>query len=121
MEVGEFFQAHYMHWESGVLLRVTGELDIATAPLLHRAAADALTHRPRRFYLDLTKVIFCDTTGLFALRNLADHVQAAGARLYLTGLHPHLYRTISNHPHPPWTPPLPLTSPRLPHSRTTFQ
>ncbi len=45
------------------LLHVTGELDIATVPLLRSAVDKALAEQPARLLLDLTPTRFIDSTG----------------------------------------------------------
>ncbi len=49
------------------ILRVVGELDIATAPLLRTAVAEVLSARPARIVLDLSSVRFLGSAGLAAL------------------------------------------------------
>lgn len=67
-----------------VLLRVAGEIDVATAPLLRIAARDALAERPGQVHLHLGQVTFLDCAGLgvlIGLRNravLARSVIASG-------------------------------------------
>lgn len=48
-------------------LEVEGELDLATAPDLKWALADALDHGARTFVIDLTGVTFIDSTALGVL------------------------------------------------------
>ena len=69
------------HEEAGVrVLRVTGELDLATAPrLCARLDATRVGRRPR-LLVDLSDVEFCDSTGLRALLGAASEVRAHGGR-----------------------------------------
>jgi anti-sigma B factor antagonist len=69
------------HDESGVkVMKVAGELDIATAPrLCARLDATRAGRRPR-LLVDLTDVDFCDSTGLRALLGAASEVRAHGGR-----------------------------------------
>ncbi|MGW1616593.1 STAS domain-containing protein [Streptomyces sp. NPDC002285] len=84
-----------------VLLRLTGELDMATAPLVDRAVIVALAGNTKRFDLDLTGVAFCDGAGLSALQRLIDAVHSAHASFLLAGLHPHVHRTLTRLAAPP--------------------
>ncbi|MGW8358931.1 STAS domain-containing protein, partial [Streptomyces wedmorensis] len=86
-------QTHTMWDRETVELRLAGELDLATVPLLQQAAATALGTRPRRLRLDLTGLTFCDQTGLRALHRLTRQAHAAHISLRLTGIHPRLHRT----------------------------
>ena len=69
------------HEEAGIrVLRVAGELDIATAPrLCARLDATRVGRRPR-LLVDLSDVDFCDSTGLRALLGAASEVRAHGGR-----------------------------------------
>ncbi|MGW7200857.1 STAS domain-containing protein [Streptomyces chryseus] len=108
MRADELLQTH-THWHGNtVLLRLTGELDLATAPLMHRAATTALARRPQTLYLDLTGLTFCDGTGLRALNHLTHQTHTTHTNLHLTGLHPNLHRTLDLlKTTSPWTPPTP--------------
>ncbi|MGW9438081.1 STAS domain-containing protein [Streptomyces sp. NPDC055607] len=94
MRAEELLQAHITRCGGTVLLRLTGELDLATTRLLARAADAALASCPCHLLLDLTHLVFCDRTGLRALRRLAGQARSASADLRLTGLHPHLRRVF---------------------------
>jgi anti-sigma B factor antagonist len=64
----------------GLVVEVTGEVDIATAPRLR----EALEQRPAaggRLVVDLTGVTFMDSSGLGILLNLQRDVGDAGGRL----------------------------------------
>jgi anti-anti-sigma factor len=67
------------------LLRITGELDLATVGLLrcaiHRAAADY-----HHVQLDLRGVTFCDVVGATAIEQAQQQLQARGCRLTLHGV-----------------------------------
>ncbi|MFD9467522.1 STAS domain-containing protein [Streptomyces sp. NPDC060027] len=94
MRADELLQTHTLRYGETVLLRLTGELDLATAPLLHQALTTALAGHPRTLCLDLTSLTFCDGTGLRALNRLTHQVHTTHTSLHLTGLHPNLYRTL---------------------------
>jgi anti-sigma B factor antagonist len=69
------------HAEDGVhVIAATGELDLATAPLL---CARLDKRRHSRLLVDLTDVEFCDSTGLRAVLGAAPEVRANGGRFAL--------------------------------------
>ena len=72
-----------------------GELDLATAPLLHKHI-DALRagngqHRAL-VLLDLAEVTFCDSSGLRALLEILDRCHRVGTNLRLTNVPPSVHR-----------------------------
>ncbi|MFE0654151.1 STAS domain-containing protein [Streptomyces sp. NPDC059534] len=107
MRAEDLLQTHTVWYRDTVELLLTGELDLATVPLLHQAATTALNSHPRHLNLNLTGLTFCDQTGLRALRRLTHQAHDAHVSLHLTGLHPHLHRTLQHPPTPsPRTPPV---------------
>jgi anti-sigma B factor antagonist len=52
-----------------LVLRVAGELDLATAGALGEQVALALADRPAELVVDLAEVTFCDSSGIEALLN----------------------------------------------------
>ncbi|MFE9139483.1 STAS domain-containing protein [Streptomyces sp. NPDC007355] len=107
MRAEDLLQTHTVWYRDTAELHLTGELDLATAPLLLQAAATALSTRPRHLYLDLSGLTFCDHTGLRALHRLTHQAHDAHVTLRLTGLHPRLHRTLTQQQ----TPPSPRTPP----------
>ncbi len=82
------------------ILRVRGELDLATADRLWRLGRTAIGRKARCLLLDLAGLSFCDARGLSALVRIANAADAAGCRygliapqplvakiLRITGLH----------------------------------
>jgi anti-sigma B factor antagonist len=63
-------------------VRVTGELDIATAPQLKQTLAHA-EGRARRVVLDLRELTFMDTSGVHAIVDASARATAAGRLLVL--------------------------------------
>ncbi|MFD4571869.1 STAS domain-containing protein [Streptomyces sp. NPDC058417] len=56
-----------------VVLRVSGELDLVTAPVLRQRVHDEVAEGRHRLVLDLSEVHFCDSSGvgvLIAVRRL---------------------------------------------------
>ena len=85
------------------ILRVRGELDLATADSLYRRGRTAIRRHPRLLLLDLTGLSFCDASGLSAFVRIANEADAAGCgygliapqslvakMLRITGLHQRL-------------------------------
>ncbi|MFE9500871.1 STAS domain-containing protein, partial [Streptomyces collinus] len=71
------------------------------------ACLDEPTHT---LLLDLTGITFCDNTGLHTLNHLTHTLHHAHITLRLTGISPHLKRTLTHHTTPPTR--TPLTHPR---------
>ncbi|WP_406053669.1 STAS domain-containing protein [Streptomyces sp. NBC_01077] len=93
-----------------VLLRLTGELDMATAPLVDSAAVSVPLSDARCLHLDLANVTFCDEAGLRALRRISDLAQASHVALCLVGIHPNVRRTVAwLGSASPWLPPMALS------------
>jgi anti-sigma B factor antagonist len=70
------------HPEGGTVLRIHGELDISTADQLRRAAGPHLG-AGGRLVLDLSRVTFCDSTGLAVLVGFHKRLAASGGGLEL--------------------------------------
>jgi anti-sigma B factor antagonist len=65
------------------VVRVSGELDLSTAAQLCRAIQTAATTavlRPPRVVVDLTRLDFCDSTGLRALIGAVGEVRVLGGK-----------------------------------------
>ena len=62
-------------------LRVRGELDIATVPLLAAYVDDELSSGPRSLVIDLTHTAFLDSSGARHLVHTAKRAAAAGTAL----------------------------------------
>lgn len=96
-----------------ILVRIGGELDMATAPLLRDALLPLVNERTADIVLDLDEVTFLGSTGLSALVDAWRRAQQTGATLRmiatssivhrpltLTGLDEvfQLYRTVAELP-----------------------
>ncbi|MFJ2060273.1 STAS domain-containing protein [Streptomyces sp. NPDC087908] len=92
MRAEDLLHTHTLLQRDTVHLRLAGELDLATTPLLQAAAATAMNTHPRHFHFDLTGLTLCDHTGLHALHQLTHQ---AHVHLHLTGTHPRLHRTLA--------------------------
>ncbi|UED85775.1 STAS domain-containing protein [Streptomyces profundus] len=54
-------------WGEWTVLRVVGELDLATSPTVRQRVHDAVADGHRRLVLDLSEVLFCDSSGVGVL------------------------------------------------------
>jgi anti-sigma B factor antagonist len=77
------FALEPLRCDGSIVLRVTGELDMSTAPLLERELRRAAAAQPRRLIVSLERVTFMDASGLRALTAFAD-AQSDGCRFAVT-------------------------------------
>jgi anti-sigma B factor antagonist len=64
------------------VITLSGEVDLATIPLLHDALTKVLTHHPgRALIIDLDSVTVLDDTGLGVLLGAAGSARQAGGEL----------------------------------------
>ena len=70
------------------VLRVQGDLDLATADAAYRRGRAAIAGHARLLLLDLTGCSFCDARGLSAMVRIANDADAAGCRYALVGPKP---------------------------------
>jgi anti-sigma B factor antagonist len=75
-------------------LRVAGEVDLATADELNRAAATALQADPRGLVIDLAEVTFLDSTGLAVLVSVTNQTASSGVRLTIRDPAPRVRNVI---------------------------
>ena len=78
------FDLEYEHRDGRVVVRLSGELDAATAPRLHSRLTDNAHTDVRQVVIDLEAVEFIDSTGLRALLQSREHVVAAGRAFAVT-------------------------------------
>ncbi|MGH3779421.1 MAG: STAS domain-containing protein [Pseudonocardiaceae bacterium] len=74
------------------VVRVGGELDMLTAPLLTKCLVEELSASPPRLVLDMQAVPFIGSAGLYALFRARELAQARGSVLHLAGMD---QRTVS--------------------------
>ena len=77
------FRTELLHQDGSVVMKLTGELDIATAPLLRQAAAKVIDPHLGCVTLDLSELTFVDTTGLQSLADVANMTAGPGADFQL--------------------------------------
>ncbi len=75
------FDLRVVRTDLGMRLAPCGELDIATAPQLQEAIADATANGVSELVLDLRELTFMDSTGLRTLAQANLKAQKAGTTL----------------------------------------
>ncbi len=68
------------------LVRVKGELDMATAPKLQATLDQVLESSPKSVLLDLEGIEFIDSTGITVLMRARRQLEEQGANLAIDGL-----------------------------------
>ena len=82
--------------EEGVItIAVTGELDLATAPLIDDTFHTLNSAQPLHLHLDLSGVNFCDAAGLSAFLTADRVLRATGGRLTLIRPSPQILRLLT--------------------------
>jgi anti-sigma B factor antagonist len=79
---------------SQIRIGVAGEVDIATAPQLRRAFADALMARPSMVQVDLSQVAFIDARGVALLAQARVAARRAGAGFVVHNPRPLVRRVL---------------------------
>ncbi len=67
-------------------LSVSGDLDLASAPLLAERAVALVPEAPGQLVIDFSGVTFCDSAGIRALLTVRNAAERAGRELRLTGV-----------------------------------
>ncbi|MFI7320205.1 STAS domain-containing protein [Streptomyces venezuelae] len=67
------------------LVRLTGEIDLGTVPIVYEAVHACLDSRPSLVIISLVKVSFCDCAGLRALLQARQEIVRAGAECRMHG------------------------------------
>ena len=75
-----------LHQPETVVLAVSGELDVASAPMLRAHVRFALGGRPARLVIDLAGLRFCDAAGLSVLAMAQNAATRDGASLALAAV-----------------------------------
>ncbi len=94
MNSGPPFSALISHQDGSVILRVAGELDLASSPRLQTTIADLISGSLLHLTIDLTDLAFADLSGLRALDAVGHEVSRTGARFCLIGVKPYLLRIM---------------------------
>jgi anti-sigma B factor antagonist len=80
------------HDEHGPVLRLRGELDLASKEVLETAMSAALDSRPQSLVVDLSELTFMDCAGASVLRRAHDLLTTRQAQLLVTGARPIVQR-----------------------------
>jgi len=70
--------------EGSFLLRVRGEIDMATTPLVERALEDCIESEPARVLVDMSEVTFIDAAGVRSLNDFDERFRSTGAELLVS-------------------------------------
>jgi anti-sigma B factor antagonist len=76
------------------VIRVAGELDIATAEKAYSYISDVIDGEPAPVTVDLSGLTFCDASGLGVLARVARHAKQAGRVLTLSSARPSLLKLM---------------------------
>ena len=77
-----------------LVVRLSGELELATKATLRTAIAGALTDQVRQIMVDASGLTFCDSTGVSTLVNLCRTADVAGRQLWVANLQPRVRRVL---------------------------
>ena len=77
------------------MLRVAGEVDACTIPILHCALDEGLDRDPAHLVVDLTRVTFCSAQGLDLLTQTRRIAAVKATGYVVTGVPPHIQRVWS--------------------------
>ncbi|MEO3770284.1 STAS domain-containing protein [Micromonospora sp. B9E7] len=88
------FSVSYVERDGGACLRLTGELDLSTAPQLTAAIEELTAAGETRVLLDLTDLTFCDSTGMAVFVRGDNQAAAEGGWLRLTGANGRVERVL---------------------------
>jgi len=84
-----------VHTADGVTIaELAGELDLASAPALREQLRQLLQPGSGRLVLDLSRVSFCDASGLAVLVGMARRARLLGGFLRLAGVSPQTARVL---------------------------
>ncbi len=91
------------HGERGewAVLHVTGELDLVTSPVLRQRVHDAVAEGRHDLVVDLSEVVFCDSSGVGVLIATRRLIRSCQGRLRLilpevdTGVGSHVNRVLA--------------------------
>lgn len=80
--------------DGGLVLRLEGEVDLATVPLISAAVDAGMAGGCTRLVFDLTGVTFMDSSGLQVLVSTRNALDGTGGEMVISALHPDLRRVF---------------------------
>jgi anti-anti-sigma factor len=80
------FAAQVVHGADAAVVRLTGELDLVTAPRLRTTIEDLVDVHLRSITIDLAQLTFCDVAGIRSLDQAREFADLVGARLSVIGV-----------------------------------
>jgi anti-sigma B factor antagonist len=83
MNTPSCFDAALVHVDGHAVVRVVGELDLATARTMVVVAEAGLAATNGPLVLEMSGVSFCDSSGLRALLSVEEHARTAQRRVVL--------------------------------------
>lgn len=72
----------------GFIVRMVGEIDLQTSPILRDRLIELLDTKPARVILDLAGVPYVDSSGVGTFVDFKRRAERAGAKAVLAGLQP---------------------------------
>lgn len=86
--------AYQVTTDGKATVRVSGELDIATADQAYAYLRDVVDSQPGSVTMNLAGLTFCDAAGLGVLARVAGHARQSGHSLKLAAARPSLLRIM---------------------------
>ena len=86
--------AYQVAADGKAIVRVSGELDIATADQAYTYLRDVVDSQDGTVTMNLSELSFCDAAGLGVLARVAAHARRSGRSLKLTAARPALLRIM---------------------------
>lgn len=80
--------------ERSTVLKLRGELDVATAPVLEGGLACAFAPKPSSMVLDMTDLTFLDSTGIRVLVTAARQAEGDGCSIVLMAPNAQVLRVL---------------------------
>jgi anti-anti-sigma factor len=83
------------HEEEWVVVRLKGDIDLATAPNLRVRLNDLLSLGPENLRVDLAEVTFMDSSGLNVLAGAHKHAHEIGGQMVLVNVPDQIRRVLT--------------------------
>ena len=90
----EQFQCEWIYLDGGVFVTLFGELDTASAPVLRDCLAHLVSEGATYLEVDVSGLVFIDSTGLTVLMEQWHRLQALGGSLALLSPAPAILRML---------------------------